>query len=724
MARLLTHLLAHCLFIGFGTAASAQWTQTAGPVGADFVTVAALSESEVLAATRSGSVYAYAEGWEWRPGATLPARIYRHGDIWYYLDDGVFASADHGLTWKNTEFPGEVHAAFAATDAFYAATEETVYVLTGEAGEQEWSVFIPSLVIEVPVGSSTTTGLLRLHEFFVHEGLFLANGHVNGHVGIFRSEDGGQTWTRVFPAPPPNDFFPWEGVIYGYGCHSSRSLDGGLTWEYLEQPTVDGSAACFDYLAGVGDVLLAQGTINGVGRRSGIFRLEGDTWVRVHLTASSLSASGDVVFAADEGGAYRSDDGGTTWTMLPMDLVATTTVPYSLGGERALAVTAQGFLHRSDDDVSWSDPATIDAEGLRASALLVHPEAVLAATEDGIFRSVDGGLTWVESNTGIDYHPFHLDKTPRLATDGEVVVAGFSYGFAQQGHGGTSFGGLQRSTDGGQSWSSMNETFPLDDEGRPLRVGTVAMNDAAIVVYTFEGVFTSADEGASWTPASGLPTGLAGFIRSLYAFGDTFYAITTAGQLFESTDGGLIWFHRPDGVPPTQSFHDAHLFSLDGQTYLVVNKDGNAVVYRRGPEAWEPVALETPPGVRFNGFAPHGDLVLAGTVDAGVWTVPAEAFTPAVANEAAPAPAYTLSAIHPNPTAGASRLTLTLAAAQPVRVEVLDVLGRRVALLHEGHLPAGAHTLAIPTETLGAGTYLARITGADFADVRRVTVVR
>ncbi len=304
-------------------------------------------------------------------------------------------------------------------------------------------------------------------------------------------------------------------------------------------------------------------------------------------------------------------------------------------------------------------------------------------------------------------------------------MAGFSYGFAQQGHGGTSFGGMHRSTDGGQTWASMNEAFPQDDEGRPLRVGAVAMNDDALVVYTFEGVFASADGGASWTPASGLPTGFGGMIRSLYVFDGTFYAITMGGQLFESTDGGLIWFHRPDGVPPTQSFHDAHLFELDGQTYLVVNKDGSAVVYRRGPEVWELVDLETPPGVRFNGFAPHGDLVLAGTIDAGVWTVPAEAFAPTVADEAAPEPfAYSLSTIHPNPTSGASRLTLTLAEVQPVRVEVLDVLGRRVAVLHEGRLPAGEHPLAVPAETLRAGTYLVRITGPDFADVRRITVVR
>ena len=726
MARLLFRPLAFCLFLGLGPAASAQWTQTAGPAGADFVTVAALSESEVLAATPSGSVYAYAEDWEPRPGATLPARIYRHGDVWYQLDpEGrVLASADQGLTWKDTEFPGEVHAAFAATDGFYAATEETVYVIADEGDEQEWSVFIPSLVIEVPVGTSTTTGLLRLHEFFVHEGLFLANGHVNGHVGIFRSEDGGQTWTHVFPAPPPNDFFHWEGAIYGYGCHSSRSSDGGLTWEYLDQPTVDGSTACFDYLAAVGDVLLAQAAINGVGKRFGVFRLEGDTWVRVHPTASALSAAGGTVFAADEDGVYRSADGGTTWTALPMDLVATTTVPYSLGDGRALAVTAQGFLHRSDDNVSWTDPGTINAEGLRTSALLVHAGAVLAATEDGIFRSEDGGLTWAESNAGIDYHPFHLDRTPRFASDGEVVVAGFSYGFAQQGHGGTSFGGMYRSTDGGQSWTSMNATFPQDDEGRPARVDAVAMNGAALVVYTHEGVFASADEGASWTPAVGLPIGFGGMIRSLYALGEVFYAITYVGELYESTDGGLTWLRRPDGIPPAQRYHDAHLFQLDGQTYLVVNRDGSAVVYRRGAAVWELVDLETPPGVRFNGFAPHGDLVLAGTIDAGVWTVPAEAFAPTVANEAAPELTYTLSAVHPNPTSGASRLTLTLTEAQPVRVEVLDVLGRRVAVLHEGRLPAGAHTLAVPAETLRAGTYLVRITGPDFADVRRVTVVR
>lgn len=721
MARLFVLLV---LLAGLGPAASAQWVQTEGPIGADFRQSVALSETEVLAATWNGIVFLF-DGSEWsrQPEVTLPQRqLHRHGDLWYQLVDGaVLVSSDHGRTWTDAGAPAEVRSVYAGTEAFYAATLETVYATTDGA---TWSTFVPSLVVEIPAGGSTTTGLLNMSSFFVHDGLFMARGHVSGHVGLFRTEDGGQTWSFVFPAPTPDDFFAWGDAIYGYGCHSYRSFDRGLTWEFIEQPRVDGATACFDYLAEADGALLAQAGINSVGTRFGVFRLDGDTWERVRPSALGLSVVGDAAFVVDEGGIYRSTDGGTTWEALPVDLIATTVVPYTLSDGAALVLSGQGFVHRSEDLVTWSEPAPITPAGLRASVLLVHGDAVLAGTEDGIFRSTDGGLTWVASNTGIEFHPFHLDRTPRFATNGEVILAGHSFGFAQQGHGGTSFGGMHRSDDGGQTWTSMDATFPRDAQGRSARVYAVAMSGSAIVASTFEGNFVSADEGQTWVPTIGLPNGLMGVARSIYAFGENFYFITIYGQLFESTDGGLTWHFRRQGIPEAQFFHDAHLFQIEDQIFLVVNKDGTGVGYRLAEE-WEQIELEMPLGVRFNGFAVQGDVVLAGTIDAGAWTAPTKAFFgTTVASEATVATRFEVSSIYPNPTAGASRLTLTLGQAQPVRVEVLDVLGRRAVLLHDGPLAASVHAFTLPAQALPAGSYLVRVAGQDFAEVRRLTVVR
>ena len=79
----------------------------------------------------------------------------------------------------------------------------------------------------------------------------------------------------------------------------------------------------------------------------------------------------------------------------------------------------------------------------------------------------------------------------------------------------------------------------------------------------------------------------------------------------------------------------------------------------------------------------------------------------------------------PNPARSATAVALTLDAAQSVRVEVLDLLGRAVATLHDGPLAAdGAHRLAVPTAGLAPGVYVVRAVGEGFSLAERITVTR
>ncbi len=86
-----------------------------------------------------------------------------------------------------------------------------------------------------------------------------------------------------------------------------------------------------------------------------------------------------------------------------------------------------------------------------------------------------------------------------------------------------------------------------------------------------------------------------------------------------------------------------------------------------------------------------------------------------------------LGAARPNPTAGTTALPLVLPAAATVEAAAFDVLGRRVALLHEGVLGAGRHRLVLGAG-LPAGVYVVRArvestSGAAAVLSRRVTVV-
>ena len=68
-------------------------------------------------------------------------------------------------------------------------------------------------------------------------------------------------------------------------------------------------------------------------------------------------------------------------------------------------------------------------------------------------------------------------------------------------------------------------------------------------------------------------------------------------------------------------------------------------------------------------------------------------------------------------------MTLALPAAAEARAAVYDVLGREVAVLHDGPLAAGSHRLTFHAD-LPAGVYLVRATGDGVRAAQRVTVVR
>lgn len=80
---------------------------------------------------------------------------------------------------------------------------------------------------------------------------------------------------------------------------------------------------------------------------------------------------------------------------------------------------------------------------------------------------------------------------------------------------------------------------------------------------------------------------------------------------------------------------------------------------------------------------------------------------------------------YPNPFAASTSFALTVPASGPTRVEVFDLLGRRVAVLHDGPLASGAeHHFTFHAADLPAGLYVVRATGEGFTETRRVTLAR
>ncbi|MEM1054352.1 MAG: right-handed parallel beta-helix repeat-containing protein [Bacteroidota bacterium] len=83
-----------------------------------------------------------------------------------------------------------------------------------------------------------------------------------------------------------------------------------------------------------------------------------------------------------------------------------------------------------------------------------------------------------------------------------------------------------------------------------------------------------------------------------------------------------------------------------------------------------------------------------------------------------------LSAPVPNPARRTVRIGYSLAAPGPARISLIDALGREVALVANGHRPAGAHEAQVDISRLSPGVYVVRLVTEAEAVTTRLTVVR
>lgn len=121
-----------------------------------------------------------------------------------------------------------------------------------------------------------------------------------------------------------------------------------------------------------------------------------------------------------------------------------------------------------------------------------------------------------------------------------------------------------------------------------------------------------------------------------------------------------------------------------------------------GTYSWRVRSLDN----AFNaGAAAQGTFVIGTTTDAAADAVRGVALSPA----------------SPNPFGPDARFTLMLERAGKATVALHDVRGRRVAMIHDGPLAAGVHSLRIDGERLPSGSYFLRATAGGFTVVRRVT---
>jgi len=300
------------------------------------------------------------------------------GATFYFgsVDGGVWKTTDAGVTWTPI-FDGQPIASIGALEVA-PSNPNVIYAGTGESD----------------IRSALSSG-----------------------DGVYKSTDGGQTWKNIglrdtrqisrIVIDPQNPDIVYVGALgHAYGPNSERgvfkSADGGTTWTHVldKGPNI-----------GVSDLAIAAATPNIL--FAGTWNTHRPPW----STYAPLQGPG--------AGVYRSTDSGVTWTQLTNGLPegdwGRVGVAVSPDGKRVYALIDAGKksgLYRSDDGGNTWSLANSDSR-ITSRAWYFNQPTIDPANPDvvyipnvALYRSEDGGRTISivrGAPGGDDYHQIWVD---------------------------------------------------------------------------------------------------------------------------------------------------------------------------------------------------------------------------------------------------------------------------------------------------------------------------
>jgi photosystem II stability/assembly factor-like uncharacterized protein len=423
-------------------------------------------------------------------------------------------------------------------------------------------------------------------------------------------------------------------------------------------------------------------------------------------------------------GLLRSTDGGVTWkpAMAGIQCVRTLQIAFDLDGAMVLRAAGNVGLWRAADGEPWVAqplnpvggwdgyvPTWFDVDP--GSTGLYHEVGWGPSGFDVVYgllrRSTDGGQTWSFSFPPL--FPFFSQPNLVIADRGGGV--GFYVWDPLN-------GALFRSEDGGLSYTTHLASFPTEhaavDPADPDRI--FAVGDLTPVQH-------STDGGVTWASRSqGLPVARASLIFLDPSDSGRLGVVYRTLGTYRSDDAGATWAPVPTGLG-TQAVVDADWDPV-GDRFAFATQDGG--VYLQGA-GWMNLRLATR-DLEVVRFTPSADAIVLGTSHSSVLRLSIPAPQANVAEAPDGPPALGLR-VYPNPSVAAEGVEIELSGTgrADATLEVFSVDGRRVRTIWSGQSSEAATVhwdgLAAGGERAPAGVYFVRLRAAGQSLTRRFVLL-
>jgi photosystem II stability/assembly factor-like uncharacterized protein len=406
--------------------------------------------------------------------------------------------------------------------------------------------------------------------------------------GVFRSVDGGSSWTQITPlgsmdlhevesiAIDPKD----PQTIYAGTWHLPwKTTDGGANWHNIKQGLIDDS----DVFSIIIDPTVPSVVYTSA--CSGIYRSDsaGELYHKIQGIPSTARrtrvlmldpTNRNTVYAGTTEGLYKTLDGGTKWQrMTGPDVIVNDVYVDPKNPQHVLLATDRSGVLESDDAAFSFKASNTGFSQRQVSSLLVDaksPSTIFAGVVNdknygGLFVSKDDGATWSQQSNGLQGRDvFDIAQT----ADGVVVVGTNTGIFHWDGTTWQPVGKIVKNETKTSyvvrkgKRTKVEKTATVADGQIDVRVSNLDVSGSTWYAATANGIYSSADQGATWTggPVLGQKE-----YRAVVAAG----AMVVAAQrtaLAVSQDAGKSW--QPLAMPQKLNWLQSIAMADNGSLWL------------------------------------------------------------------------------------------------------------------------------------------------------------
>lgn len=616
---------------------------------------------------------------------------------------GIFRTRNAGESWEAV--------AGSPTNAYKLFCTSTGNVWASSSNQAQYSTdqgttWIPS--------ADLTRGSITGYCESPSGSLFACSSWAPG--GIYRSLDGGASWTEVFE----DDVYHEQ---YGLSCSTAGdilcvngdgvllSTDDGDSWSWENSGLL--AAAVEDIIENSSGMLFVCANRGGVHRSTD----HGQSWEEI--TASSdinwihilKRDENDAIYAAGNDYLYRSTDDGINWEKLnPNDRFGSCSDLLVLPSD-VLIVAEKGCIYYSSDGGTQWESRSVGLPDEYVSALLQMPGGVLLAAVDqsGMYRSSDDGQTWQEY--------------------GDLPEDNWVYSMVRKSpqtlYAVTKRNGVYRSQNDGLHWEEYNNGVHTTTV-HSIHVTT----SGAVVCGASNGVLLLDEETDTWVKLDGIEE-----------YVDAFYT-DSRSHLLAGTDGDGLFSSRTAVTIPAPM--TPHLLSpADNSTETGTspsfswNAVNNALYYHLQISVDQSMSDPVIDSV----FASRETFGVSGLVDpmqyfwrlragnfngAGSWSE-VRTFNTGTPTSVRHATAVAFTAmlnVAPNPARTSAVISFALAKEGQTELSMYSLLGEKLLTAVHAPMVRGVHNITLDVSMLPAGVYLCRLRTAEGSLCRRLTVLR